>query len=107
MSACIRSAVSARRTFRVGSAQAQRASASVPSFSALTTVLQTSSGAPGTWRRLCEKRALSLAGDSGTRADDIIKGPLVKLPALDVAIIGIYPVSLFALAQWVSREKGA
>jgi SSS family transporter len=31
----------------------------------------------------------------------------VKLPALDVAIIGIYAVSIFALAQWVSREKGA
>jgi SSS family solute:Na+ symporter len=31
----------------------------------------------------------------------------VKLPALDLAIIGIYAVSIFALAQWVSREKGA
>src|ERR1700689_972751 len=28
------------------------------------------------------------------------------LPALDVAIIGVYAVSIFALAQWVSREKG-
>jgi SSS family solute:Na+ symporter len=31
----------------------------------------------------------------------------VKLPVLDVAIIGIYAVSIFALAQWVSREKGS
>jgi len=30
----------------------------------------------------------------------------VQLPALDIAIIGIYAVSIFALAQWVSREKG-
>jgi SSS family solute:Na+ symporter len=30
----------------------------------------------------------------------------VTLPALDVAIIGVYAVSIFALAQWVSREKG-
>jgi SSS family solute:Na+ symporter len=31
----------------------------------------------------------------------------VKLPVLDVGIIGVYAVSIFALAQWVSREKGA
>jgi solute:Na+ symporter, SSS family len=31
----------------------------------------------------------------------------VKLPVLDVAIIGVYAVSIFTLAQWVSREKGA
>jgi len=31
----------------------------------------------------------------------------MKLPVLDVAIIGIYAVSIFALAQWVSREKGS
>jgi solute:Na+ symporter, SSS family len=30
----------------------------------------------------------------------------VTLPALDTAIIGFYAVSIFALAQWVSREKG-
>jgi SSS family solute:Na+ symporter len=30
----------------------------------------------------------------------------VTLPPLDIAIIGIYAVSIFALAQWVSREKG-
>ncbi|MGB6309994.1 MAG: sodium/sugar symporter [Steroidobacteraceae bacterium] len=30
----------------------------------------------------------------------------MTLPRLDVAIIGIYGVSIFALAQWVSREKG-
>jgi solute:Na+ symporter, SSS family len=30
----------------------------------------------------------------------------VTLSALDIAIIGIYAVSIFALAQWVSREKG-
>ena len=29
----------------------------------------------------------------------------MTLPTLDVAIIGIYAVSIFALAQWVSREK--
>jgi solute:Na+ symporter, SSS family len=31
----------------------------------------------------------------------------VKLPVLDSAIVAIYAVSIFALAQWVSREKGA
>ena len=31
----------------------------------------------------------------------------MKLPVLDVGIIGVYAVSIFALAQWVSREKGA
>jgi solute:Na+ symporter, SSS family len=31
----------------------------------------------------------------------------VTLPTLDAAIIGVYAVSIFALAQWVSREKGA
>jgi SSS family solute:Na+ symporter len=30
----------------------------------------------------------------------------VTLPALDIAIIAVYAVSIFALAQWVSREKG-
>jgi SSS family solute:Na+ symporter len=30
----------------------------------------------------------------------------VKLPAFDIAIIAFYAVSIFALAQWVSREKG-
>src|SRR5471030_2103193 len=30
----------------------------------------------------------------------------MSLPALDVAIVGVYAVSIFALAQWVSREKG-
>jgi SSS family solute:Na+ symporter len=30
----------------------------------------------------------------------------MSLPALDVAIVAIYAVSIFALAQWVSREKG-
>jgi SSS family solute:Na+ symporter len=29
----------------------------------------------------------------------------VTLPTLDIAIIAIYAVSIFALAQWVSREK--
>ncbi|HLZ96506.1 MAG TPA: sodium/sugar symporter [Steroidobacteraceae bacterium] len=31
----------------------------------------------------------------------------MKLTALDIAIIAIYAVSIFTLAQWVSREKGA
>ncbi len=31
----------------------------------------------------------------------------MTLPALDIAIIAVYAVSIFALAQWVSREKGA
>jgi SSS family solute:Na+ symporter len=31
----------------------------------------------------------------------------VTLPTLDVAIIAVYAVSIFTLAQWVSREKGA
>jgi solute:Na+ symporter, SSS family len=31
----------------------------------------------------------------------------VTLPVLDIAIIAIYAVSIFALAQWVSREKGS
>jgi SSS family solute:Na+ symporter len=30
----------------------------------------------------------------------------MSLPAFDVAIVGVYAVSIFALAQWVSREKG-
>ena len=30
----------------------------------------------------------------------------MNLPALDIAIIAVYAVSIFALAQWVSREKG-
>jgi SSS family solute:Na+ symporter len=30
----------------------------------------------------------------------------MKLPALDIAIITIYAVGIFCLAQWVSREKG-
>src|SRR5580693_1224809 len=30
----------------------------------------------------------------------------MSLPRLDVAIIAVYAVSIFALAQWVSREKG-
>lgn len=30
----------------------------------------------------------------------------MKLPAFDIAIIAFYAVSIFALAQWVSREKG-
>jgi SSS family solute:Na+ symporter len=30
----------------------------------------------------------------------------MSLPALDVAIVAVYAVSIFALAQWVSREKG-
>ena len=30
----------------------------------------------------------------------------MTLPTLDVAIIGIYAVFIFSLAQWVSREKG-
>ena len=30
----------------------------------------------------------------------------MTLPPLDVAIIAVYAVSIFALAQWVSREKG-
>jgi SSS family solute:Na+ symporter len=30
----------------------------------------------------------------------------VTLPTLDIVIVGIYAVSIFALAQWVSREKG-
>jgi SSS family solute:Na+ symporter len=31
----------------------------------------------------------------------------VTLPTLDAAIVGVYAVSIFALAQWVSREKGS
>jgi SSS family solute:Na+ symporter len=31
----------------------------------------------------------------------------VTLSTIDIAIIGIYAVSIFALAQWVSREKGS
>jgi solute:Na+ symporter, SSS family len=31
----------------------------------------------------------------------------VTLATLDMAIIGLYAVSIFALAQWVSREKGS
>jgi solute:Na+ symporter, SSS family len=31
----------------------------------------------------------------------------VRLPAIDIAIIATYAVSIFALAQWVAREKGA
>jgi SSS family solute:Na+ symporter len=31
----------------------------------------------------------------------------VTLSTIDIAIIGIYAVSIFVLAQWVSREKGA
>jgi SSS family solute:Na+ symporter len=31
----------------------------------------------------------------------------VTLSPIDIAIIGLYAVSIFALAQWVSREKGA
>jgi SSS family solute:Na+ symporter len=31
----------------------------------------------------------------------------VRLSTIDIAIVGIYAVSIFALAQWVSREKGA
>jgi SSS family solute:Na+ symporter len=30
----------------------------------------------------------------------------MSIPALDAAIVGVYAVSIFALAQWVSREKG-
>jgi solute:Na+ symporter, SSS family len=31
----------------------------------------------------------------------------MTLPNLDIAIIAVYAVSIFALAQWVSREKGS
>ena len=31
----------------------------------------------------------------------------VNLATLDLAILGIYAVGIFLLAQWVSREKGA
>src|SRR5665811_1917189 len=31
----------------------------------------------------------------------------MSLSAIDIAIIAIYAVSIFVLAQWVSREKGA
>jgi SSS family solute:Na+ symporter len=31
----------------------------------------------------------------------------VTLSPIDIAVIGIYAVSIFVLAQWVSREKGA
>ncbi len=31
----------------------------------------------------------------------------MKLATLDIAIVGVYAVAIFALAQWVSREKGA
>jgi SSS family solute:Na+ symporter len=31
----------------------------------------------------------------------------VTLPNLDIAIIAVYAVSIFTLAQWVSREKGS
>ncbi len=31
----------------------------------------------------------------------------MTLPALDIAIIAVYAISIFALAQWVSREKGS
>ncbi len=31
----------------------------------------------------------------------------MTLSSIDIAIVGIYAVSIFALAQWVSREKGA
>jgi solute:Na+ symporter, SSS family len=31
----------------------------------------------------------------------------VTLPTLDIAIIVVYAISIFALAQWVSREKGS
>jgi solute:Na+ symporter, SSS family len=31
----------------------------------------------------------------------------VTLPNLDIAIIAVYAVAIFALAQWVSREKGS
>ncbi len=31
----------------------------------------------------------------------------MTLSTIDIAIIGIYAVSIFALAQWVSRERGA
>jgi solute:Na+ symporter, SSS family len=55
-----------------------------------------------------------IAGDWGTSnlrlcdsgADGMTQEAFVKLPAFDVAIIAIYAVSIFALAQWVSREKG-
>jgi SSS family solute:Na+ symporter len=30
----------------------------------------------------------------------------VKLPALDIAVVAVYAVSIFVLAQWVSREQG-
>src|SRR5208283_4575732 len=31
----------------------------------------------------------------------------LRLPAIDIAIIATYAVSIFVLAQWVAREKGS
>ena len=31
----------------------------------------------------------------------------MTLSSIDLAVIAIYAVSIFALAQWVSRERGA
>ncbi len=40
------------------------------------------------------------------RAADDKQGYRVSLSPIDIAIIGIYAVSIFILAQWVSRDKG-
>ncbi|HEU4779209.1 MAG TPA: hypothetical protein VFS58_04930, partial [Steroidobacteraceae bacterium] len=36
-----------------------------------------------------------------------LQGVDVNLATLDIAIVAIYAVGIFVLAQWVSREKGA
>jgi len=41
---------------------------------------------------------------SGNNIND--RGNRVSLSAIDIAIIAVYAVSIFVLAQWVSREKG-
>src|SRR3984893_1469677 len=104
MSGRFRSAASAPRISPAGSARAPPASASAPRFFVPTTLSQRSSSAPGNWCKPYKKHIVSSTGDSG--ADGIINQEAFVKP-LDIAIIAVYAVSIFALAQWVSREKGA
>ena len=58
-----------------------------------------------TWFRLCA-RARKKTVKNGRPSAPQQQGVYVNLETLDIAILAIYAVGIFVLAQWVSREKG-
>src|SRR4051812_12576580 len=96
------SAVSAPRTSPHGSRRVRTASGSAANCSGRRIHSPISANA----RRRSSRRRASFADSKQQRRPTARREWYVNLATLDVAILAIYAVGIFVLAQWVSREKG-